>query len=249
VLCDKTNADVSCALAYQRHEFKAAASNCSVNIHTLQRTTPKQQTSCPALWPIVHSEQQHPNLYLLHLQIVPALTTSQLAEMNAAEGTGSPPLQPPPTEVTCLVFEYRRLPTTPTRRSASITAEAAPAAAAAADVANSSSSSSSSLERSNEYAYIIRERIPPIPKNSSSNGSSGSSGSSSSSSSSADSGSSSSSSARRQVLQSASNVARQDMLLVYTVEAAVNSFNHEYVRASMVNYIAITNKVAIITEL
>jgi hypothetical protein len=45
------------------------------------------------------------------------------------------------------------------------------------------------------------------------------------------------------VLQSAANVARQDMLLVYTGAAAAQSFNDEYVRASMVNTLAITNKV------
>jgi hypothetical protein len=160
---------------------------------------------------------------LLHLQIVPALTPSQLADMNAAEGTGSPPLQQPPIEVTCLVFEYRRLPVPPTRRAAAITAEAAPAAAAAA-----AASSSGAI---GDYAYMIRELAPPILKGHSSSSSNSSNYSGS---------------RRRQLLQSAANVARQDVLLVYTGAAAANSFNDEYVRASMVNVIAITNKVTLI---
>ncbi|WIA37341.1 hypothetical protein OEZ86_014272 [Tetradesmus obliquus] len=159
-------------------------------------------------------------------KIVPALTPFQLADMNAADGTGSPPMQQPPVEVKCLVFEFRRLPTTstPTRRSAAITAEAARTAAAAA-AANSSSDGGGG-----DYAYIIQEAIPPIPKGAEFDSSAGSSSSNGSS------------SRRRQMLQSAANVVRQDVLMVYTGAAASNSFNGEYVRASMVNVIAITNK-------
>lgn len=162
----------------------------------------------------------------MHPQIVPALTPFQLADMNAADGTGSPPMQQPPVEVKCLVFEFRRLPTTstPTRRSAAITAEAARTAAAAA-AANSSS------DGGGDYAYIIQDAIPPIPKGAEFDSSAGSSSSNGSS------------SRRRQMLQSAANVVRQDVLMVYTGAAASNSFNGEYVRASMVNMIAITNKV------
>ncbi|WIA37342.1 hypothetical protein OEZ86_014272 [Tetradesmus obliquus] len=150
----------------------------------------------------------------------------KLADMNAADGTGSPPMQQPPVEVKCLVFEFRRLPTTstPTRRSAAITAEAARTAAAAA-AANSSSDGGGG-----DYAYIIQEAIPPIPKGAEFDSSAGSSSSNGSS------------SRRRQMLQSAANVVRQDVLMVYTGAAASNSFNGEYVRASMVNVIAITNK-------
>jgi hypothetical protein len=170
------------------------------------------------------------------LQIVPALTASELAAMNS--GSGSPPLQQPPVEVKCIVFEYKRLTTAPLGRAAAITTEAAAAVPVAPPAAPAMAAEVSSSIGEGDNAYTFREvQVPHSPSNSSSGKSIAATSSSSSS-------SDANSSSRRQVLQSAANVARQDILLVYTGAAAARSFNDEYVRASMVNVLAITNKVS-----